>query len=85
MANSYNQFLEVSQDLLKKTEEDLAAKTATQKPLEDELIILQSQAALLEETEDNVQALIKALYVAVTKKDIAVTKAKIEVEARGAS
>lgn len=70
---------------MKKTEEDLAAKTATQKPLEDELIILQSQAALLEETEDNVQALIKALYVAVTKKDIAVTKAKIEVEARGAS
>lgn len=85
MASSYKQFLEVCQNLLKKTEEDLAAKTATQKPLEDELIILQSQAALLEETEDNVQALIKALYVAVTKKDIAVTKAKIEVEARGAS
>ena len=63
--------------------EDLAAKTAAQKPLEDEVITLWSRAALPEETKDNVQALSKALDVAATERDITVADAKIEVKVYG--
>lgn len=51
--------------------------------MEDELITLRLRATLIEETEDNIQALTKALDVAVAEKDINVTEVKIEAEARG--
>lgn len=63
----------------------MAVKTEAQKPLEDELITLRSRAALLKETEDNFQALTKALDVATTEKDIVVAEAKIEAEAHEAA
>ncbi|KMT05824.1 hypothetical protein BVRB_7g165980 [Beta vulgaris subsp. vulgaris] len=68
LADSYKASLETCQDLLQEAEKKVA-------PLEDEVATLRDRAALLEETEENVKVLTKAVEAANTEKDIAVLEA----------
>ena len=76
MADTYKSSLETCQGLLQDAEKKLT-------PLEDEVATLREGAALLEETEENVKALTKAVETANTEKDIAILDASA-AEARGA-
>ncbi|KMT04666.1 hypothetical protein BVRB_7g168490 [Beta vulgaris subsp. vulgaris] len=77
LTDSYKASLETCQGLLRDAEEKLA-------PLEDEVVTLRDRAALLEETEENVKALTKAVEAANNEKEIAVLDASA-AEARGAA
>ncbi|XP_057248390.1 uncharacterized protein LOC125495242 [Beta vulgaris subsp. vulgaris] len=77
LADSYKTSLETCQELLQEAEKKVA-------PLEDEVATLRDRASLLEETEENVKALTKAVEVANNEKEIAVLDASA-AEARGAA
>ncbi|KMT17199.1 hypothetical protein BVRB_2g039020 [Beta vulgaris subsp. vulgaris] len=77
LTDSYKASLETCQGLLRDAEEKLA-------PLEDEVATLRDRATLLEETEENVKALTKAVEAANNEKEIAVLDAST-AEARGAA
>ncbi|KMT13057.1 hypothetical protein BVRB_4g087690 [Beta vulgaris subsp. vulgaris] len=76
LADTYKTSLETCQGLLWEAEDEL-------KPLKDEVETLQERAALLEETEENVKALTKAVETANTEKEVAMLDAFAEAEARG--
>ena len=77
LADTYKTSLETCQGLLKDAEDKLA-------PLKDEVATLGQRAALLEETEENVKTLTKALEAANAEKEVAVLDASA-AEARGAA
>ncbi|KMS97343.1 hypothetical protein BVRB_6g155880 [Beta vulgaris subsp. vulgaris] len=77
LTDTYKASLETCQGLLKEAEEKVA-------PLEDEVQTLRDRAALLEETEENVKALTKAVETANSEKEMAVLDASA-AEARGAA
>ncbi|KMT01945.1 hypothetical protein BVRB_9g209660 [Beta vulgaris subsp. vulgaris] len=77
LADTYKASLETCQGLLKEAEEKLA-------PLEDEVITVRDRAALLEEAEENVKALTKAVETANNEKEIAVLDVSA-TEVRGAA
>ncbi|KMT13349.1 hypothetical protein BVRB_4g084400 [Beta vulgaris subsp. vulgaris] len=77
LADTYKASLETCQGLLKDAEDKLA-------PLEDEVVTLREMAALLEETEENVKILTKAVEAANSEKDMAILDA-FAAEARGAA
>ena len=70
LADTYKASLETCQGLLKRG-------------LQDEVETLQERAALLEETEENVKALTKAVEAANTEKEVVVLDASAEAEAKG--
>ncbi|KMS95486.1 hypothetical protein BVRB_007740 [Beta vulgaris subsp. vulgaris] len=78
LVGTYKASFETCQGLLKDAEDKLA-------PLQDEVTTLGQRAALLEETEENVKALTKAVEAAVAEKQVVVLDAAAEVEARGAA
>ena len=61
LADTYKASLETCQGLLKDAEDELA-------PLKDEVETLRERATLLEETEENVKALTKAVEAANTER-----------------
>ncbi|XP_048498965.1 uncharacterized protein LOC125496928 [Beta vulgaris subsp. vulgaris] len=75
LTDTYKASLETCQGLLKEAESKVA-------PLEDEVMTLRDRAALLEEAEDNVKALTKAVETAIYEKEMAVLDASA-AEARG--
>ncbi|KMS98165.1 hypothetical protein BVRB_4g094930 [Beta vulgaris subsp. vulgaris] len=77
LTDTYKASLETCQGLLKEAESKVA-------PLEDEVMTLRDRAALLEEAEENVKALTKAVETANSEKEMAVLDASA-AEARGAA
>ena len=78
LADTYKASLDTCQGLLKDAEDALA-------PLKDKVETLRERAALLEETQENVRALTKAVEVANTEKEVAVYGASSAAEARAAA
>ncbi|XP_048497592.2 uncharacterized protein LOC104903513 [Beta vulgaris subsp. vulgaris] len=78
LADSYKTSLETCQELLQEAEKKVA-------PLEDEVATLRDRASLLEETEENVKALTKAVEVANNEKEIVLVLDASPREARGAA
>ena len=76
LADNYRASLETCQGLLKDAEDELT-------PLKDELETLRARAALLEEIEENVNALTKALEVANYEKEVVLLDASTAAETRG--
>ena len=70
--------METCQGLLNDAEEKLS-------PVQDEVATLGQRGALLEEAEENVKILTKAVEAAITEKEVVVLDASVEPEARGAA